>query len=101
MATYEIPLSTQAQQFAITLAAVSYRCTLQWREGAGWVLDMADQSGAAVVNGIPLVTGVDLLAQYPHLGFGGGLWVATDGDADAVPTFDNLGASARLYFVTP
>lgn len=97
---YEIPLQASAQQFSIQLAGVVYQFTLIWRTGAeaGWFLDIALSSGAAVVQGIPLVTGADLLAQYPDKNFGGALRVATDGDPDAVPTYGNLGAASHVYF---
>lgn len=49
--------------------------------------------------GIPLVTGADLLAQYKHLSIGGQLFVQTDGDPEAVPTYASLGATAGLYWI--
>jgi hypothetical protein len=102
MAVFEIPLSPKPQTFGITLAQVSYRMTVRWREAAegGWFLDIADETGAPILLGLPLVTGADLLAQHRHLGFGGGLYVQTDRDLDAVPTCTNLGDAGRLYFVT-
>lgn len=102
MATYEIPLTATPQAFAITLAGVSYRLTVIWRDapGGGWVLDIADDGGAAIVQGIPLITGADLLEQYAYLGFGGQLVVQTDHAVDAIPTFDNLGDMSHLYFLT-
>lgn len=102
LTAYEIPLTPQAQSFNIQLNQVSYTFTLMWREVdniGGWVLDIADASGNPLVQGIPLVTGCDLLKQYGYLGIGGGLWVLTDGDPDAVPTFQNLGLQSHLYFV--
>jgi len=99
---YEIPLTPQPQTFGITLGATDYRLTVRYRnvtEG-GWVLDIADANATPIVEGIPLVTGADLLAQYQHLGFTGGLFVQTTDDPDAVPTFDNLGIGAKLYFMT-
>jgi hypothetical protein len=45
-------------------------------------------------QGVPLVTGVDLLAQYAYLGFIGSLVVQTDHDPDATPTYENLGERA-------
>ncbi|WP_288074679.1 hypothetical protein [Pseudomonas sp.] len=100
MTTYEIPLTAESQRFRITLSGVEYQLAIQWRNAAeaGWVLDIADSSGAAIVKGIPLVTGCDLLEQYRHLGLTGTLWVQTTSDPDAVPTFDNLGDGAHLYW---
>lgn len=103
MNAYEIPLSAQAQSFSISLAGVTYNLMLMWRQVdgfGGWVLDIADQSKTPILQGIPLVTGCDLLGQYGYLGFGGGLWVLTDGNSTAVPTYSNLGASSHLYFYT-
>jgi hypothetical protein len=102
MATFEIPLSGESQDFQITLGGVQYQMTLMWRAApqGGWVLDIADSAGNEIVSGIPLVTGCDLLGQYAYLNFGGELWVQTDADAAAVPTYDNLGTTSHLYFVT-
>lgn len=102
MTTYEIPLTAEPQRFRITLSGVEYQLAIHWRNAAeaGWVLDIADSSGAAIVNGIPLVTGCDLLEQYRHLGFVGSLWVQTTADPDAAPTFDNLGTGSHLYWWT-
>jgi hypothetical protein len=46
------------------------------------------------------VTGADLLAQYPDLGFPFKLAVVSDGDPDAVPTFTGLGSTSHLYVVS-
>lgn len=102
MQNFEIPLTAQPQTFTIALVSVQYQFTLAWRDtdGGGWFLDIADASGNALLSGIPLVTGVDLLAQYGYLGFGFELWVQTDA-ADAPPTFTNLGTQSHLYCVVP
>lgn len=98
----EIPLSGQAQTFSITLAGTEYQLTFLWRDaaGGGWVLDLADAAGNQLLSGIPLITGVDLLAQYSYLNIPGQLWVMSDGDPAAVPTYSNLGSTSHLYFVT-
>lgn len=104
MQTFEIPLTPQAQTFFVTLAGVQYQFTLQYRNasaGGGWVLDIADSSGNKILSGIPLVTGCNLLEQYAYIGFGGELWVQSDLDAGAVPTYENLGISSHVYFVVP
>jgi Domain of unknown function (DUF6983) len=99
---YEIPTSPQPQTFSISLNGVSYQLTLTWCDPAScWLLEIDDANGNQIVAGIPLVTGVDLLAQYEHLGIGGQLFAQTDGDPGAPPTFDNLGTTGHLYFVVP
>jgi hypothetical protein len=104
MATaYNIPLSPSPQTFQITLGGIPYVLTVVWRaaDSGGWFLDIADANKNAILQGIPLVTGCDLLAQYGYLGFPGQLWVITPGDPTAVPGYTDLGVSSNLYFVTP
>ena len=101
---YEIPLQVGTPQtFSAQLGGVSYRLTLQYRNdpAGGWVLDIASANAVPILSGIPLVTGHNLLGQYQYLGFGGGLYVQTTSDPDAVPTFSNLGDDGLLYWVTP
>lgn len=102
MAVYRIPLSPTPQRFTINLGGTEYGLTLRYRNAnmCGWVLDIADRAGAQLVNGIPLVTGCDLLAQYRHLGFNGQLRAQTDDSPDNVPTFTNLGEQSHLYWIT-
>lgn len=99
---FEIPLSAHPQKFTITLSGTEYEMLLLWRNatGVGWTLDIADNQGSPLIQGIPLVTGCNLLEQYGYLGFEGALWVQTTVDPDAVPTFDNLGTGSHLYWYT-
>lgn len=101
MATYEIPLSPQAQFFQISLSGVVYNLRFTWCEpNATWIVDVRDASSAPVVLGVPLTTGADLLEQYGYLGFVGQLIARTDHAPDAPPTYANLGANGHLYYVT-
>src|ERR1022692_2999893 len=96
----EIPLSPQAQSLNVTMAGVSYYLTFTYRnctEG-GWFLDIADQNQNPLVQGIPLVTGCDLVACYPDKKFGFSLIVLTYNDSAAPPTFANLGVDSHVYF---
>ena len=99
---YVIPLTPKAQVFKISLGGTDYwlRLTYIDTDEGGWLLDIADANNKALVNGIPLVTGCNLLKQYNHLGFAGRMWVQTTSDPDAVPTKVNLGTDALLYWVT-
>ena len=102
MSTYEIPLSAEQQTFRLQLIDRTYQMSVRWNSiQATWFLDIDTDAGAALVHGIPLITGADLLEQYQHLAIGGGLFVLTDGDPDALPTYDGLGTASKLYFVTP
>lgn len=102
MTPFEIPLQAASQKFSITLAQVAYVVVVRWNPRMqSWVIDMLDASEAPILEGVPLVTGADLLEPYRYLGFGGAMIVQTDHDQDAVPTFENLGLTSHLYFLTP
>src|SRR5271165_2273029 len=102
MTDYEIPLSPKPQSFSVTFPnGVEYQMRLLYQftfpGDECWILDIADATGDLLLCGVPLVTGADLLAQYAYLGFGATLFVTTDGNIGAVPTWFNLGATAHLW----
>lgn len=97
---YEVPTSPESQLFTIQLGSQSYQLRLLWNQTAAcWILDIADAEGNPLVQGIPVVTGLDLLRQYKTLGIEGSLIAQTDYDSSAVPTYENLGSTGRIYFV--
>ncbi len=97
---YKIPLSAEPQLFTIQLGATTYWLTFYWSVTAAcWMLDIADADKVPMIEGIPVVTGLDLLMQYRYLGFAGKLIVQTDFDTLAIPTFENLGTTGNVYFV--
>jgi hypothetical protein len=101
MTPYEIPLSPEPQRFSITLVDKLYQMRVLWnKDQQCWHLDINDEVGVPLLLGVPLVPGYDLLRQYRHLDFGGALIVQADYDIYATPTFEDLGITARLYFVT-
>ena len=98
----EIPLIAASQSLGISLNGTLYNLRLAWNVMAqSWTLDLADVNNTPILQGIPLVTGADLLEQYAYAGIGGSLYVQSDGDQTAAPTFTNLGSTGHLYFVTP
>jgi hypothetical protein len=100
MAIYEILLKPEPQTFQATLPNGTFQFRVVYADApeAGWIMDIAEvQTGASLVAGVPLVTGVDLLAPYRYLGFTAPMWVTTDGDPDAVPTYANLGVTSHLW----
>lgn len=99
--TYEVPLINSPQLFSITLSNIDYNIKVVWNDIAQcWVIDFYDANQTLILSGVPLVTGVNLLEPYPDLNFSGKLFVQTDHDLTAVPTFDNLGITSHLYWVT-
>lgn len=103
MATvYEIPTSPNPQTFSITLSGTPYRFTLRWNAVAQlWSIDIADVNGTPILSGLLVVTGVDLLAPYEYLNFGGSLFAMTDNNSDLPPAFATLGETSHLYWVAP
>lgn len=100
MPTVEIPLSADNQIFTLRLGRRQLRLRVIYRDEAGWVLDLLETDNVPIINGIPLVTGGDLLAPYEHLGFTGGLYVVSADEAQQYPTKTNLGYRSHLYFIT-
>lgn len=75
---------------------------MKWCPAAAcWIADLTDVNGNAIVLGVPLVTGADLLEQFGYLRLGGQLIVQTDNDLDAVPSFTSLGKEGHFYFLSP
>ncbi|MCH4090719.1 phage baseplate plug family protein [Acetobacter sp.] len=91
---YEVPVSAAPQSFSVSISGVQYSIRQTYcdaSDSAGWLIDISDSSGSNILTGIPLVTGANLLGQFGYLGLGFSLVVTTSGNADAVPTYDNLG----------
>ena len=99
MAVFLIPFTpAQPQSFQISLNGITYTMKVRWCDPFNcWILDLADVSNNPILQGIPLITGTDLLSQYAYLGLGFSLVVQTNNDVDAVPTFANLGSQGNLY----
>lgn len=98
---YEIPLTAEPQRFEIALAGDLYQLTVYWsgQTEGGWLLDIATaEGGKALLAGIPLVTGTDLLRQYQHLQIGGMLWCFSQ--TDLPPSLGDLGVDTKLIFET-
>lgn len=102
MTIYEIPLATTPQTFLTTIGGKQLRFTIQWCDApeAGWILNITDLDDKPVVMGIALVSGINMLTQYPEFNWGGKLGMVIAGDDGNSPKFDNLGSEARLYYVT-
>lgn len=97
---FTVPLTNVSQRFRIDIAGVEYLIACRWNDNIGWFLDIYNGTTLApIIMCLPLVTGTDLFAQYPHKAFGASLYVYTDGDRYAVPTLENLGTESNLYVV--
>lgn len=96
MEVVEIPLAADNQTFATAINGTVYQMSIIWR-GVCWVLDLADSKGDAIISGIPMITGTDLLGQYRYLNLGFSLVVLCDVAAQENPTQFDLGTYSHLY----
>ena len=102
MAAFEIPLTPEAQTLTTQLGAGTYELTFLWSTIVGaWLLTIADTKSNSILSAIPLVPGVDLLAQFAYLNFGGALIVVNDIAPAQPPLYAELGITGHLYFITP
>ncbi len=101
MPVFEIPLSPEPQQMEVSLAGQMYTLRFRWNDFEElWVMDMGRaETGEMLLASIPLVTGVNLLEQYGHLGIGGRLEVYNK-LSNAPPSYDDLGLTSGLLFIT-
>lgn len=100
---FTIPLTNTPQSFDIELASTTYTFIVKWNDAneGGWLLDiLAQDTQLAIAANIPFITGADMLEGLEYLGINGSLVAYTNGDPYAVPTLDNLGGNANLYFYT-
>lgn len=101
MTIYEIPLVAAPQTFTCSILGVLYGFDIRWNVPlSAWVLSLSDAQGNPLVSNIALVTGSRLLSQYTGLNLGFDLFVSTDQNPAAPPTFTNLGIDSHLYMVT-
>ena len=110
-AIHEIPLTPQPQTLQCEMGGVLYSFRFKWNRIIGaWVMDIRDAAGDPIggtggLDGVPLVTGTDLLGQFRYLAIGGGIpmivmTIAVGQSPDEVPTFRNLGVDGHLFFET-
>lgn len=99
---YIVPLLSKNQAFPVSLAGNSYNLRVWWSEASAcWILDIADSQQEPLVNGIPLVTGCDILEQYGYHDFNGAMVVQSSNDPDLVPDDTTLGTTGNLFFLIP
>lgn len=97
---FKTPLTNNPEIFEINMSGVDYLMTVRWNdsEEGGWFIDLADAiTGSYIVQNLPLVTGANLLEGLDYLNFNATLFIVTDGDILAPPTFENLGVESNLY----
>lgn len=102
MPVHEIPLNPYPENFSVVLDDSDYSFSTVWNVPTStWLVSITTLDGVPVITSLPLIPGVDLLAQYPTLGFKGQLIAQVDHDQSAVPSYSGLGTSGHLYYITP
>jgi hypothetical protein len=96
----EIPLRSDASQtFEVELEGSIYFCRVIWNERLQyWTIGISDVDRNVLVDGVPLLIGVDVIEQY-GLGIGGLFMVDSEGEG-AEATFDNVGNRVKLIHLT-
>lgn len=65
-----LPVTSNAEEsFNIVILDVIYSMRQLWNTFGFWTLDIMDEDGNAIVYGVKLVAGINLLYQYPHIPF--------------------------------
>jgi hypothetical protein len=99
---YLIPLTPQNQELDVSLAGVTYHLRIKWNAAQqSWSLDIQDSQQEPILNGIPLVTGCDILEQYGYENIGGAMVVQSTTSPDTGPDFNSLGSTVNLFFIIP
>lgn len=95
----QIPLTSGPQTFFIGLGDYYWQITLLYRDSdlGGWSIDMERTDDGEQIFGIPVICGVDLLAQFQYRGIGH-LYATVDGRYDVKPTYSDMGATLALYW---
>ena len=95
----EVPLNSNPEQlFSITLDGNTYDCRVMINSRTGvWSISFS-QSGVAILNGVSLLGGIDILKQY-NIPIENA-YVVNLNQTNQDPTSDNLGAIAKLFILT-
>lgn len=65
-----IILSNNSEEsFSFAVNDVIYKFRQLWNENGFWTLDIFDENEEALIYGVKLVAGFDLLSRFPHIPF--------------------------------
>lgn len=100
MANLQIPLEPNPYYFfTITLEEDLYKLQFRWNyTDAAWYMNVENLSTYRAVNGIKLVTGIDLLQPYALYELGSMYMIDLE-DENFDPNFDDIGTRFCLVYV--
>lgn len=103
MALLQLPVSPDKAnyEFKTTIEGTKYTLAFRFNTRAGrWIMDIKTGGGEVIVAGVPLLAGVDFLAQFtarenlPQ----GNLFLLNLVDENESPDRDNLGTDVLLMY---
>ena len=100
MALISIPLDpiTPAFRFSIDLDGSEFEFRFRWTNRTElWMIDVSDNQGEVVENGVPLVIGFPILFQNRNANKWPGTLIALNSNG-AIPSRFNLGTDIKLYY---
>ncbi|RKZ95960.1 MAG: hypothetical protein DRQ46_07745 [Gammaproteobacteria bacterium] len=81
----KLPITNSpSEKFSIDIFETVYQFKQMWNTKGYWSLNIADVDGKSIADGVKVVTGTKLLAQYPQLPF------ELESSNDSDPTRDSL-----------
>lgn len=102
MAYLEMPIRSDipAYFFQIALEKVFYNFDFNWNDrGQYWVMSISDQQEVAIISGIKLVTGIDILEKYKKVGMPlGSFFILDTTGKNTDPNKDNFGVTHFLIY---
>ena len=101
---YLVPLTNTPISFQVNINNVNYTMAVKWNDSpdGGWEFDLSNSdTDTPLAYSIPLICGADCLGGLEYLGIGGKFFVYSQGDSALIPSYETLGSTSNLYFVTP
>ncbi len=98
----KIPIANElgAQQFTIELDGNVYNFHFRYNYRMSlWIMDIHDEEDDALLTGIPLVTGVNLLHQYVAEELPTGHLIVVNETDDTAPDRYTMGKEAFIYYL--
>ena len=103
MSTLELPVSSELNsfEFQIDLEAIVYTLRFHYNlRLARWIMSIADSIGNDLLNGIILLTNVDLIRQYVKEGLPPGqFYMINEADGRSIAGQNDLGNDVKLIYI--
>ncbi len=100
--SFTIPLTAiAAQSFSVTLDDEQFRLRIIWNSREeSWRLDISDDTDVRLVSGLKIVPNRVLNSEYQGAKLPKGFLLAISSAPKVKPTFDSLGTTLKLTYVT-